>query len=234
MTPPTKVTDDPFIDDDRKTPSKSVPIGDKQIHEQMLIPVTTKMIHSAVSEDNQFVMKDGHPLHLVKVVGDIVHYHEYWNNNVVGIEDGTGKIRVVLARCQNLECSGVKEFYRKCAINIYVRVIGMVKDDFNLRTIFASDVRPVSTGNELTYPLLEVAYSADKVMTRQMEEKFDAELMAVDLNHVICEYHSAIDKKLKVILLIDVPNANDDDDSDDNELNSLITEHMQDIANEKS
>jgi len=89
------------------------------------------------SEDNQFVLKDGHPLHLVKVVGAVVHYHEYWNNDVIGIgiEDGNGKFRVVLARCQNLECSGVKELYRKCTINTYVRVIGMVKDDFNLRTI---------------------------------------------------------------------------------------------------
>jgi len=59
----------------------------------MLIPATTKMIHSAVSEDNQFVLKDGCPLHLVKVVGAIVHnYHKYWNNDVIGIEDGTGKI----------------------------------------------------------------------------------------------------------------------------------------------
>jgi hypothetical protein len=32
------VTDDPFIDDDRKPPSKSVPIGDKKTHEQTLIP----------------------------------------------------------------------------------------------------------------------------------------------------------------------------------------------------
>jgi len=30
---------------------------------------------------------------------------------------------------------------------------------------------------------------------RQIEEKLDAALMAVDLNHVICEYQSAIDKK---------------------------------------
>jgi len=104
---------------------------------------------------------------------------------------------VVLVRCQNLEYSDVKELYHKCAINTYVRVIGMVKDDFNLRTIVASDVRPVSTGNELPYHLLEVGYSADKVMMRQMEKKLDAELMAVDLNHVICEYHSAIDKKRK-------------------------------------
>ena len=226
MTPPSKVTDDPFIDEDRKPPSKSVPIGDKKTHEQTLIPVTTKMIKSDVSEDNQFVLKDGRSLYLVKVVGAVVHYHEYWNNDVIGIEDGSGKIRVVLAHCQNLECSGVKELYRKCAINTYVRVIGMVKDDFNLRTIVASDVRPVSTGNELTYHSLEVAYSADKVISRQMEEKLDEELMAVDLNHVICKYHSAIDKKRKAIRLIDVHNANDDDDLNDTELNSLITEHM--------
>jgi len=189
------VTDDPFIDDERKPPSKSVPIGDKKTNEQTLIPVTTKMINSAVSEDNQFILKDGCPHHLVKVVGAIVHYHIYWNNDGIGIEDDTGKIRVVLARCQNLECSGVKELYPKCAINTYVRVIGMVKDDFNLRTIVASDIWPVSTGNELTYHLLEAAYLAVKVMMRHMKEKLDAELMDVDLNHNICEYHSAIDKK---------------------------------------
>ncbi len=76
--------------------------------------------------------------------------------------------------------------------------------------------------------------SADKVMTRQMEEKLDAELMAVDLNHIICEYHSAIDKKQKAKRLIDVHNANDNDDLNDTDLDSLITEHKKDIAHEKS
>jgi len=118
-------------------------LSEKKIHEQKLIPVTTKMINSAVSEDNQFVLEDGRPLHLV-------HYHEYWNNDVIGIEDGTGKIRVVLARCQNLECSGVKELYRKCAINTYVRVIGMVKEEMlpaivGGRTIIAAIVAPSSS-----------------------------------------------------------------------------------------
>jgi len=47
--------------------------------------------------------------------------------------------------------------------------------------------------------------------------------MAVDLNHIICEYHSAIDKKRKAIRLIDVHNDNDDNDLNDTELNSLIT-----------
>ena len=86
----------------------------------MLIPVTMKMINSAVSEDNQFVLKDGRPLHLVKVVGAIVHYHEYWNNDVIGIEDGTGKIRVVLARCHNLECSGVSSIVNALSILKFV------------------------------------------------------------------------------------------------------------------
>ena len=88
-THPTKVLDDPFIDN-RKPPSKSVPIGGKTAQNKTLIPVTTTMINSAVSECDQFVLKDGHQLYLVKVIGAIVHYHEYWNNFIIEIEDGTG------------------------------------------------------------------------------------------------------------------------------------------------
>ena len=113
------------------------------------------------------------------------------------IEDGTGRMRVVIPRPQCSEYSGAVELRRKCTINTYIRVIGMVADDFNIRTIIASDVRPVSSGNEITYHLLEVAHSFDKVTKKQMEEKFDAELMAVDLNRIVCTYRSALKKKRK-------------------------------------
>ncbi len=53
MTPPIKVRDNPFIDE-RKSPSKSTRFGDTKTHNKMLIPVTTKMIHSAVSESHFF------------------------------------------------------------------------------------------------------------------------------------------------------------------------------------
>ncbi len=89
------------------------------------------------------------------------------------IKDGTGRMRVVLPHPSCTECSGAVELCSKCTINSYVRVIGMVADDFNIRTIIASDVWPVSSGNKITYHLLEVVYSADKVMKKQMEEKFD-------------------------------------------------------------
>ncbi len=112
-------------------------------------------------------------------------------------------------------------------------MIGMVADDFNIRTIIASDVWPVSSGNEITYHLLEVAYSADKVMKKQMEEKFDAELMAVDLDQIVHEYQSTINKKRKAKRVVDFDD-NDDDHLNANDLDSFITAgHMKDIANEK-
>ena len=98
------------------------------------------MINSAVSERNQFVLKDGHQLHLVKVVGALVHYNKYCDNYIMEIENGTGRIGVVLPRSQCLGCSGAVELRCKCTINSYVRVIGMVTGDFNIRTIIASDV----------------------------------------------------------------------------------------------
>jgi hypothetical protein len=148
------------------------------------------------------------------------------------IEDDTGRMRVVLPRPSCTECSGAVELRRECTIDSYVCVIGMVADYFNIRTIIASDVRPVSSGNKITYHLLEVAYSFDKVMKKQIEEKFDAELMAVDLTQIVCDYQSAIKKKRKAKHAV-----NFDDDEGDNlnaiDLDSFITGHMDDIANEK-
>jgi hypothetical protein len=35
----------------------------------MLIPVTARMIHSVVWNSERFVLRDGQPLHMVKLVG---------------------------------------------------------------------------------------------------------------------------------------------------------------------
>jgi hypothetical protein len=42
--------------------------------EHTLIPVTVKMIHSAVRDCERFVLKDGRPLHMVKLVGAIRNF----------------------------------------------------------------------------------------------------------------------------------------------------------------
>ncbi len=78
-----------------------------------------------------------------------------------------------------------------------------------------------------------MAYSADKVMKKQMEEKFDAELMAVDLDQIVREYQSTINKKWKAVRAVDFDDDDDDDDLNAIDLDLFITGHMKDIANEK-
>jgi hypothetical protein len=46
--------------------------------------------------------------------------------------------------------------------NHYIRVIGEVKDYYDVYEIIAFDVQPVSSGNEITDHFLEVAYSFEK------------------------------------------------------------------------
>jgi hypothetical protein len=47
----------------------------------------------------------------------------------------------------------------KCNSNHYIHVIGEVEDYYGVHKMIAFDVRPVSSGNKVTYHFLEVAYS---------------------------------------------------------------------------
>ncbi len=62
------VDDKPFIDK-RKPLSTTVERGVLNNGEHMLIPVMARMIRSAVWNSERFVLKDGQPLHMVKLVG---------------------------------------------------------------------------------------------------------------------------------------------------------------------
>jgi hypothetical protein len=66
--------------------------------EHMLIHVTMKMIQSAVSVCNRFVLKDGRLLHMVKLVGAVRNNHENTKNITIDVEDGTGLARVIVWR----------------------------------------------------------------------------------------------------------------------------------------
>ncbi len=60
--------------------------------EHMLIPVTAKMLHSAVNTCNRFVLRDGRLLCMVKLVGAVKNYRENTKNNTINVEDGTGLV----------------------------------------------------------------------------------------------------------------------------------------------
>ncbi len=67
------VDDEPFIDK-RKPSSATVAKGVSNNGEHIFILVMAKMIHSAVWDSERFVLKDGQPLHMVKLVGAVRNF----------------------------------------------------------------------------------------------------------------------------------------------------------------
>ncbi len=91
------VDDKPFIDE-RKPSSMMVQRGVLNNGEHTLIPVTARMIHSAVWNSEWFVLNDGQPLHMVKLVGAVRNFCENITHIQIDAEDGTGLVRVILWR----------------------------------------------------------------------------------------------------------------------------------------
>lgn len=136
--------------------------------EQTLLPVTVKMINNAESTPNgggetTISLKDGRPIHMVKLVA-AVRNHEVRSTNIfIDIEDGTGFAQVKVWVNEGEDCSAITNLRSQaCSDHTYIRVIGQVKEYDGARQIIASDVRPLTSGNELTYHLLEVAHSYEK------------------------------------------------------------------------
>ncbi len=73
----------------------------------------------------------------------------------------TGLERVILWRKEK-ECTAQCQMIHECNSTCYIRVIGEVEDYYGVHEIIAFDVRPVSSGNEVTHHFLEVAYSFEK------------------------------------------------------------------------
>jgi replication factor A2 len=144
--------------------------------EHTLIPVMEKMIHSAVWDSERFVLEDGQPLHMVKLVGVVRNFRGNIKHIQIDVEDGTGLVQVILWR-EKKECTAQRWLIHECNSNRYICVIGEVKDYYGVHEIIAFDVRPVSSSNEVTHHFLEVAYSFEK----RLEYAEDEMLRAVPL-----------------------------------------------------
>jgi hypothetical protein len=91
------VNDEPFVAK-RKPLSMTAVKGYLHNGEHTLIPVTMKMIHSAVRDCEWFVLKDGQPLHMVKLVGAVRNFRVHDKHVQIDMEDGTGLLRVIFWR----------------------------------------------------------------------------------------------------------------------------------------
>jgi hypothetical protein len=156
-----RVVNDKLFIDKRKPLSMTAVKGYLHIGEHTLIPVTVKMIHYAVRDCERFVLKDGQPFHMVKLVGAVRNFHVHDKHVQINLQDGTGLLRVIFWR-KHKECTAQRHLIDKCNGNHYIRVIGEVADYYGVHEKIAFDIRPVSSGNEVTHHFLEVAYSYEK------------------------------------------------------------------------
>ena len=144
--------------------------------EHTLIPVMVKMIHSAVQDCKRFILKDGQPLHMAKLVGAIRNFRMHDKHVQIDLEDGTGLLRITFWRKQK-ECTAQHHLIDECKGNRYIHVIGEVADYYGVHEIIAFDIRPVSSGNEVTHHFLEVAYSYEKRLESVEDEMMKSVLL---------------------------------------------------------
>ncbi len=97
------------------------------------------MIHSAVWNGKRFVMKDGQPLHMGKLVGAIRNFRVNVKHLQINLEDGTGLVRVILWQKQK-ECTAQCHLIDKCNGNCSIRVIEEVEDYYGVHEIIAFNV----------------------------------------------------------------------------------------------
>jgi hypothetical protein len=169
------INDEPFVDK-RKPLSMTAVKGYLHNGKHTLIPVTVKMIHSSVQDCEQFVLKDGRPLHTVKLVGAVRNFRVHDKHVQINLEDGTRLLRVIFWRKQK-ECTAQHHLIDKCNGNRYICVIGEVADYYGVHEIIAFDIQPVSSGNEVTHYFLEVAYSYERRLESVEDEMMKSVLL---------------------------------------------------------
>lgn len=77
------------------------------------------------------------------------------------IEDGTGLIEV--KEWMNDDCAGLAEMRQETMKeNVYICVVGQVKEYDSKKSIVGNNVRVIESSNELTHHMLEAVYSAEK------------------------------------------------------------------------
>jgi len=136
--------------------------------EQTLTPITIHMALEANldgSGDGSIVLEDGRKLSSVVIVGAIRNFSNQSTNITYEVEDGTGLLPIKKWVDDN-DCSAVLELRERTLKDcIYIKVIGQIKDYQGNRSLVASSVRPLSTGNELTHHFLSVIHSGKKHKT---------------------------------------------------------------------
>lgn len=135
--------------------------------EQTLTPITASMaLATNPDESGSMQLTDGRKLYHVKLVGAVRSVEDFSTNVVYEVEDGTGLVEVKQWLDENVN-SAIQEMRKETLQdNIYVRIVGTIKEYDGKKTIMADTVRPLASGNQLAHHMLEVVYEAEKAKNK--------------------------------------------------------------------
>ncbi len=128
----------PFVDERKSSNMTAVKVN-LHNNEHTLIPLTVKMIHSALQDCKRFVLNDGQPLHMVKLVSAVRNFRVHDKHIQIDLEDGIGLLRVIFWQKQK-ECTAQRCLIDECNSNCYIHVIGEVADYYGVHEIIAFDI----------------------------------------------------------------------------------------------
>jgi replication factor A2 len=97
--------------------------------EQTLTPITASMaLGTSADESDSMQLQDGRKLYHVKLVGAVRSVEDFSTNVVYEIEDGTGLVEVKQWLDEN-DNSAIQEMRKETLQdNIYVRIVGTIKE----------------------------------------------------------------------------------------------------------
>jgi replication factor A2 len=149
-------------------PSPSQPKGRRSYDDKTITPITIKMaLSGTTAEDgNKLVLEDGRKLSQVCIVAATRSVEDFSTNSVYLLEDGTGLIECKQWLDDNDSTGTTAIRAQTMHDNIYLKVVGTVRDYDGKKTIVADSVRPLSTANEITHHMLSVIYSAETYKQR--------------------------------------------------------------------
>jgi replication factor A2 len=149
-------------------PSPSQPKGKRNYDERSVTPVTIKMAlaGTASGDGGAIILADGRKMNQICIVGATRSVDDHSTNVLYNIEDGTGLVEVKQWLDDN-ESSGLAAIRQETIRdNVYLKIVGTVRDYDGKKTVIADSVRLLSTGNELTHHMLSVIYAAESYKRR--------------------------------------------------------------------
>jgi replication factor A2 len=134
--------------------------------EQTMVPVTIRMCLGAMPDEisegvGGLQLEDGRRLYHVRFVAAVRSFEDFSTNVVYTLEDGTGLMEVKQWLDDN-HCTAIAEMRQHTLKeNIYLKVVGQIKEYDGKKMVVAESIRVLSTGNELAHHMLEVVYAGE-------------------------------------------------------------------------